>query len=323
MTEQALIQLVRQVMLDAARLEYGGLKKEQPEHLFSPAFERKMKKLLRRGRHPLWNKTLRAAACLLLSLLLSGCAVLAVSLETREVFSGWIWEIHETYFLYRFFEDGENGTLSEEDVLYQPAYVPSGYRIEYRGVVNGMAVVFYINDESGALIDFQYFTDLGSSVVQVVQGSGISYKKVLVNGKSAVLHLEEGETNVLVWVNEENRLAFTFSGVSGGEELIKMAESVRAIPRGQFFRPAWLSEGYYEVSAKDCLVKGLGLPHGLEVGESVLSYKNGKDGYLTVAYAHEFEITGLRPDRCEADAVSVQVGETPAFLFLDREKTII
>lgn len=65
MTEQALIQLVRQVMLDAARLEYGGLKKEQPEHLFSPAFERKMKKLLRRRRHPLWNKTLRAAACLL------------------------------------------------------------------------------------------------------------------------------------------------------------------------------------------------------------------------------------------------------------------
>lgn len=236
------------------------------------------------------------------------------------MFSGWIWEIHETYFLYRFFEDGENGTLSEEDVLYQPAYVLSGYRIEYRGVVNGMAVVFYINDESGDLIDFQYFTDPGSSVVQVVRGSGISYKKVLVNGKSAVLHLEEGETNVLVWVNEENRLAFTFSGVPGGEELIKMAESVRAIPRGQFFRPAWLSEGYYEVSAKDCPIKGLGLPHGLEVGESVLSYENGKDGHLTVACAHEFEITGLRPDRCEADAVSVQVGETPAFLFLDREK---
>ena len=46
MTEQALTQLARRTMLDAARLEYGG---EEP-HTFSLAFERRMKKLLRRGR---------------------------------------------------------------------------------------------------------------------------------------------------------------------------------------------------------------------------------------------------------------------------------
>ena len=77
MTEQALDQLARRVILDTARLEYGVLLKEAPEHIFSPAFERRMKKLLRRGRHPVWYKALRAAACLLLALLLSGCAVLA------------------------------------------------------------------------------------------------------------------------------------------------------------------------------------------------------------------------------------------------------
>ena len=77
MTEQALDQLARRVMLDAARLEYGSLPEEP--HTFSPAFERKIKKLLRRGRHSVWYKALHAAACLLLALLLSGCAVLAVS----------------------------------------------------------------------------------------------------------------------------------------------------------------------------------------------------------------------------------------------------
>ena len=75
MTEQALDQLARRVMLDAARLEYGSLPEEP--HTFSPAFERKIKKLLRRGRHSVWYKALHAAACLLLALLLSGGAVRA------------------------------------------------------------------------------------------------------------------------------------------------------------------------------------------------------------------------------------------------------
>ena len=40
MTEQALNQLTRRIVLDAARLEYGGLLEGAPEHTFSPAFER-------------------------------------------------------------------------------------------------------------------------------------------------------------------------------------------------------------------------------------------------------------------------------------------
>ena len=39
MTGQALDQLARRVILDTARLEYGALLKEAPEHSFSPSFE--------------------------------------------------------------------------------------------------------------------------------------------------------------------------------------------------------------------------------------------------------------------------------------------
>lgn len=102
MTGQALDQLARRVILDTARLEYGALLKEAPEHSFSPSFERKMKRLLRRGRHPVWYKALHAAACLLLALLLSGCAVLAVSPAAREAFAGWVREVHDTYFSYQY-----------------------------------------------------------------------------------------------------------------------------------------------------------------------------------------------------------------------------
>lgn len=40
---------------------------------FSPAFERKMKKLIRRADHPIRYRIAQAAACLLLAVLLSGC----------------------------------------------------------------------------------------------------------------------------------------------------------------------------------------------------------------------------------------------------------
>lgn len=42
---------------------------------------------------------------------------------------------------------------------------------------------------------------------------------------------------------------------------------------------------------------------------------------MTITYAQEYDVTGLRPDQCEADAVSVLVGEDQALLFLDQEGT--
>ncbi|MDE6454756.1 MAG: DUF4367 domain-containing protein, partial [Dysosmobacter sp.] len=314
MTDQELNQLARRVMLDAARLEHGALLEEPPEHTFSPAFERKMKKLLRRGRHPVWYRTLHAAACVLLALILSGCAVLAVSQEAREVFAGWVREVHETYFLYRFFGDKEKEPVSDESAVYQPAYVPAGYRMERKNVLDGIVSILYINDQSGSLAVFGCFLDTGSSVLQVERDPEDIHKKVFVNGISADLYLdaEEGEANVLVWVDEENGAAFRISGVFGEEELIAMAESVRATPQEVFIRPEWLPEGYCGVSAEE------NLSHDPEFERSVLTYQGEHGERLTITYACVFDAIDLRPNRREAEAVSVQVGENPAFLFLEQ-----
>ena len=324
MTEQALNQLARRVMLDAARLEYGGELEEPPEHRFSPSFERRMERLLRRGKHPVWYQALHAAACLLLALLLSGCAVLAVSPEAREVFAGWVREIHDNYFRYEFFGDEEKkSSLLEADVFYQMAYMPPGYRMEYRCMLSGITIIGYINDQSGNLAFFHCFTDQTSPVMQIARDSEDTYKKVAVNGISADLYLdaEEGESNILVWVDEVNRLAFSISGAFGEEELLRMAESVGTVPRNVIFRPSRLPEGYYETSAEDYPVEEDQVPEGLNAGKSVLTYEDGRGGALTITYAQEFEVTGLRPDTCEADGVSVLVGEDQGFWFPGQEGT--
>ena len=72
MTDQALDNLARRLLLDAARLEYGDLMEELPEQDFSPEFERKMKKLIRQADHPARHRCLRTVqlAALLAALLM-------------------------------------------------------------------------------------------------------------------------------------------------------------------------------------------------------------------------------------------------------------
>ena len=90
MTDEALDSLARQALLDAVRQEYGSLMAEMPEHEFLPEFEKNMGRLIRRANHPVRHRIVQAAACLALAVLLSGCAVLAVSPEARAALAGWI-----------------------------------------------------------------------------------------------------------------------------------------------------------------------------------------------------------------------------------------
>lgn len=90
MTEQALDQLARRVMLDAARLEYGALTEEP--HTFSPAFEREMKKLVRQVDHPVryrWLRTVQLAALLAALLLLVTAAAAAAGCDIWRLLAEW------------------------------------------------------------------------------------------------------------------------------------------------------------------------------------------------------------------------------------------
>ena len=247
MTDYELDKLARRVMLDAARLEYGGLPEEP--HPFSPAFERKMKKLLRRGRHPVWYKALHAAACLLLALLLSGCAVLAVSAEAREVFAGWVREVYENAFVYRFY--GEEQGESNADTAYRLTWLPEGYREAERPDLAGMGNVLY-RDDVGGLVVLGYATDPEAFSLSVYPEHAAVWK-TQVHGRPADLYLDEqeGNRNLIVWTEEETGQFFYVSGPQGEDELVKMAESVEKVEKTAVYRPSWVPEGYRIIHATE------------------------------------------------------------------------
>ncbi len=90
MTDQALDDLARRVMLDAAR--HGELLEELPEHDFSPEFERKMKNLIRQADHPARHRLLRTGqlvAALVALLLLLTVATAAAGYDIWRMLAEW------------------------------------------------------------------------------------------------------------------------------------------------------------------------------------------------------------------------------------------
>ena len=242
MTDQALDQLARRVILDTARLEYGVLMKEAPEHTFSPSFERRMKKLLRRGRHPVWYKALHAAACVLLALLLSGCAVLAVSPAAREAFAGWVRSVYYDTLVYTY--TGPEGK-APENMLYRPLWLPEGYEVYDESPNLSLPMASYRN-EAGEDITLITYGSVESMSLNIVQEEDVVEKQVLVAGKKADLYLDSGGgSSFLIWTDDGQHLMFVLRGHFTEKEALRIAESVRLMPlRTPPHRPGWVPEGY-------------------------------------------------------------------------------
>jgi len=153
----------------------------------SPEFERRMKKLILRSDHPLRYWLQNGAACFLPVLLLGG-GVLTFSTETRAAFFGWVREVYETYFVYRYVGEDQN---APEGIVYHPAWVPEGYEIvsEIHEAVGGD--IAYRNGNEGMIV-FSWSVGSESSVFGV-NPEGVGVQNTFVGDCPADLYLEHGE----------------------------------------------------------------------------------------------------------------------------------
>lgn len=179
---------------------------EECEATFSPEFERKMEKLIRRTKHPVRHRIMKAVACFLLVVLVGAGSVLTFSMEARAAFVSWVKEVYETQIIYRFFQNSEE---TSDSVIYQPTWVPSGYKLTLESVSDGPSTIEYRDDSDNRIV-FTYFQNTSALVFQIEQDSTDIYKQVSVNGITAELYLDqdEGNTNVLIWTDEGSDTVF-------------------------------------------------------------------------------------------------------------------
>lgn len=156
MTDQALDDLARRVILDAARLEYGDWIDELPEQDFSPEFEKKMQRLIQQADHPVRHRCLRTvqlAALLAALLMLVTVATAAAGYDIWRMMAQWTAEkitlapgqieYVDPDDLHIPEEPGEYADLQEALTAYGlnrsvvPEWVPDGFGLEQLIVDNG------------------------------------------------------------------------------------------------------------------------------------------------------------------------------------------
>lgn len=197
---------------------------EEYYHEFLPDFEQRMERLIRRTekkRH-IHQCLLRVAAAVL-ALVVGLSAWMAVDTKARAAVVEWIRTIYEDSIVYEILHPG----ASIEGVSYRLGRIPDGYTLVQE--VNGetMRTTLYQNDDARLLFSY-IFSQNGNQIEFSTENS--EPEPVTVCGYMGEFYeaQDDGETNELVWFDDENGILFTLSSFLGKEVMLEMAESVVA-----------------------------------------------------------------------------------------------
>lgn len=195
------------------------------QHVFSPEFEKKMEKLIRKAKHIFLYQTLRRIASVALALLIGASAWLAIDVNARAAFFGWVKETYETYFVYHH-DQGAN--VNVDPVEYRPAWLPEGYSEFAVNDTGARVMVAYINDDE-KILRVNYILQNPDGTDWFIDVSQAEIKDVLVNGNQAEIFIAEAENgaNAIAWTT--NDAAFYVTGFLSEADLVAIAESVQEI----------------------------------------------------------------------------------------------
>lgn len=195
--------------------------KEVERRQFSPQFERKMKKLINRVKHPIRYNALRSAAAIILIIFTLFGALVAFSSEVRASVIEWA---KETFWGSAQYVASGNAVATKYD--YQLSVIPDGYRELHTIEAEDGRNYLYVND-SGNLLKFSYSYGTMASML-FIQTEFHTKVEGTVNGAAADIYItsNENESNVIVWRDPETGTLLYLDAKMDKESLIAMAESV-------------------------------------------------------------------------------------------------
>ncbi len=190
-------------------------------HVFSARFEAKMETLLRRAKRSGRQRVLRTAAAILLALLLTGAAWLAVDTDARAGFIGWIKELFGREYTYDYTSDAPADVVEAE---YELSWVPEGYTLFTVIGTPDNPLYVYQNPEE-IRFQFSYITQ-PNGVSWLIDVDNTESQHVMIHNFTADLFIGKngyGDSSI-VW--EQDGYAFYVTGVLSKADLIQIAEGV-------------------------------------------------------------------------------------------------
>ena len=208
---------VDQAVLDALP------KPEECTHAFSPAFARKMRKLIRKTNHPVAYKVLNRVACVLIVLALSAGLFLTFHTEARAAVIDWIKEKVEDFYSYSPPVKDPDAALPGEYCL---GWIPEGYTLLLSKISDVDKTECYV-DESGNYLKF-FCVNSSSSGSLFAGGGEYAEKYVEVGSLRAEIHLakDSRNSNAIIWFTDNGQTLLYIGAYLTEADLIKIAESV-------------------------------------------------------------------------------------------------
>ncbi|MDR1158953.1 MAG: DUF4367 domain-containing protein [Oscillospiraceae bacterium] len=221
----AMLDVAAEEVLEQRLKEWEALDTE--EHVFSPEFERKMRRLLKgRTRQVRVQKARRffsrAAAVLVIFMVVGFALTMSVSAIRVQVLNTII-EYGETFFGVHF--GGTADENSESDAYVYPEYVPVGYELEVDDEMPIGRIVSYKNEETGGVIDFLQLLKLESTVNTFdSEHVDIPYEVTYKDQRLLVFESNtEGYASYIIW--ESDTIFYELSASLPVDELLKIARS--------------------------------------------------------------------------------------------------
>lgn len=197
---------------------------EECTHEFSPKFERKFRKLVRKTDHPVQYRLRQTAWAALIMLVLFG-AFQSLGEDVQAKITGWVYERYENFV--HFFYTGSTGSAPVEDADYRPTWIPEGFVEDEVKEAETGKMIFYRAGEN-QWIRFRYSWDITDEDM-FIRNKDMRSKDVKVNDMDAKIYrsvLNDREP-FIVWTVPEKSAVFFVSGNLTEKEFIKMAEIVK------------------------------------------------------------------------------------------------
>ncbi|MBQ6206874.1 MAG: DUF4367 domain-containing protein [Oscillospiraceae bacterium] len=168
----------------------------------------------------------RRAAMIVLTILVTLGAWLAVDTEARAGFVQWIKEVSRNHTIYHFFGNQPDEKLPQ----YALGWLPEGFTLAETDTNETGHIEIYKNKSTGYEVFFMYRSAQSGFVPMIVYdyGNETLQETVHVHDVTADYYPadENSSENTLVWIDEKQDIWFELSSGLSKEAILRMAESI-------------------------------------------------------------------------------------------------
>ena len=197
---------------------------ESKHHVYSPEFDKRMNRLIRRAIHKermrrVRKTTLKIAMGFVIFLILSSVVVMSAEALRIKVFNFFI-DIQEKATNIEIVDENESSSKENHVSEVLPSYIPEGYELSETEQFNNKRTSFYTNEEGKTIIIRQYDGEAKLGI----DTEDADYDVIIINGQTAFYNIKDGLI-MLIYKTDEH--VFNVVGEISLVEAQNIAKSIK------------------------------------------------------------------------------------------------